>query len=87
MRYHVHIRAWRKGEFEARVEECKRATTGPLSSRSFDDLCALQDRSYLIEAESREEALAEGKERYVHDGLPPESEWGDLSLATATPVP
>lgn len=87
MRYYVHIRAWRKGEFEARVDECKRAASGPLTSSTFDALCALQDRSYLIEAESQEEAIAEGKERYAQDGLPPESEWSDLSLACATPVP
>ena len=88
MRYYVAVRAWRQGEFEKRVEEHKQTNPGaPIFSSSFDSLYKKQSRGYMLEAESKGEAIAEAKVLYAKDGFPPESEWGDLSLAVATPIP
>lgn len=87
MRYHVLVRAWRQGEYEARLEEIKTSQGGSFTSRDADPICRSQTREYTLDTESEEEALTEAKDRYAQDGLPPESEWGNLSLACATPVP
>jgi hypothetical protein len=89
MRYYVAIRAWRQGEFEAAVEEVKRNNPVGVSifSSSFDPLYKKQSKGYMLEAESKEEAIAEAKVLYAKDGFPPESEWGDLALAQATHIP
>lgn len=86
MRYHVLVRAWRQGEYEFRQTELKNSS-GLITSRDADVVCAKQTRGYMLNAESEGEAIAEAKERYAQDGLPPESEGGNLSLACATPVP
>lgn len=82
MRYYVCIRAWRQGEFEARVAEQQRVT-----DRDLDNIIEKQSRTYMLEANSSEEALAEAKELYVKDGMPPQAEWSDVSFAEVVPVP